>query len=97
MKTVLDLSDMTNALSASVADVKAKPRKKSKGSGNLSLKTLALTKLGREIQNAGKAGHDSFEDALAARDLVHWHICNPCTMAADVESEQGGQVASLLD
>jgi len=59
---------------------KPKPQKKPrklKGSGDLSLKTLARTKLGREIQNAGKAGHDSLEDAIAARDLVHWHISNP--------------------
>ncbi|PGH01444.1 hypothetical protein GX51_05251 [Blastomyces parvus] len=47
-----------------------------KGSGTLSLKTLARERLGRDIQNAGNKGHDSLEDALAARDLVHWHIVN---------------------
>jgi hypothetical protein len=52
-------------------------RAKPKRYGDLALKTIAFTKLGRDIQNAGKAGHDSFEDAMAARDLVHWHICNP--------------------
>jgi DNA polymerase III epsilon subunit-like protein len=53
----------------------AKP-KAPKGSGKLSLKTLARTRLGREIQSADRNGHDSLEDALAARDLVHWHIVN---------------------
>jgi RNA exonuclease 1 len=46
---------------------------KSKGSGRLSLKTLSKTKLNRDIQ-AGRNGHDSVEDALAARDLVHCHL-----------------------
>ncbi|EEH41042.2 hypothetical protein PAAG_03328 [Paracoccidioides lutzii Pb01] len=51
-------------------------RKKPKGMGKLSLKSLAREKLGREIQSRGNRGHDSLEDALAARDLVHWHVCN---------------------
>ncbi|KAI8938684.1 hypothetical protein NX059_004551 [Plenodomus lindquistii] len=45
--------------------------------GQLSLKTLAKLRLCREIQTGGKKGHDSLEDALAARDLVHWSIMNP--------------------
>jgi DNA polymerase III epsilon subunit-like protein len=45
--------------------------------GQLSLKTLAKLRLGREIQTNGKKGHDSLEDAVAARDLVHWSITNP--------------------
>jgi RNA exonuclease 1 len=48
-------------------------RKRAKGSGKLSLQALAMRRLGREIQMAGK-GHDSLEDATAARDLVHWHV-----------------------
>ena len=52
-------------------------QKKKKGSGNLSLKTLTQKRLGRQIQAGGKAGHDSLEDAIAARDLVHWIIMNP--------------------
>ncbi|ROT38204.1 hypothetical protein SODALDRAFT_351319 [Sodiomyces alkalinus F11] len=40
--------------------------------GELTLKKLAMERLGRKIQN--RAGHDSLEDALAARDIVHWHI-----------------------
>ncbi|OAX77254.1 hypothetical protein ACJ72_08450 [Emergomyces africanus] len=51
-------------------------KKKNKGSGKLSLKTLARERLGRAIQDAGKRGHDSLEDAFAARDLAHWHIVN---------------------
>jgi len=47
------------------------PRKGRKGSGALSLKTLAMVRLGREIQASEKKGHDSLEDALAARDLAH--------------------------
>ncbi|PGH16602.1 hypothetical protein AJ79_01708 [Helicocarpus griseus UAMH5409] len=45
-------------------------------SGGLSLKMLARERLGREIQTAGNKGHDSLEDALATRDLVHWHVVN---------------------
>ena len=45
-----------------------------KGNGPFSLKTLTRTRLGREIQNKGKEGHDSLEDAVAARDLADWHV-----------------------
>jgi DNA polymerase III epsilon subunit-like protein len=52
------------------------PRKGGKGSGALSLKTLAMVRLGREIQ--AKKGHDSLEDALAERDLAHYELnCQP--------------------
>ena len=44
-------------------------------SGGLSLKALARDRLKREIQVHGR-GHDSVEDALATRDLLHWHILN---------------------
>jgi RNA exonuclease 1 len=56
-------------------DSQPKKEKKPKGSGACSLKTLARTRLNQDIQNAGKQGHDSLEDALAARDLAHWHVC----------------------
>jgi RNA exonuclease 1 len=39
----------------------------------MSLKALAMKRLGRAIQ-VGKKGHDSLEDALAARDLIQAHI-----------------------
>jgi len=46
-------------------------RKGRKGSGALSLKTLAMVRLGREIQANEKKGYNSLEDALAARHLAH--------------------------
>ncbi|KAF8855031.1 hypothetical protein BDZ45DRAFT_596231 [Acephala macrosclerotiorum] len=53
-----------------------KPKKKVKGSGALSLKTLTWERLRREIQTAGRKGHDSLEDAIATRDLAHWNVLN---------------------
>lgn len=41
--------------------------------GPLALQSLARLRLDREIQTT-KKGHDSLEDALAARDLAHWNI-----------------------
>lgn len=41
--------------------------------GGLSLKALTLKRLNRIIQIKGR-GHNSLEDALATRDLLHWHI-----------------------
>lgn len=37
----------------------------------MALKTLARERLGRHIQ---RKTHDSTEDAVAARDLIHWHV-----------------------
>lgn len=94
------LPDVPPAIPAQENQGNAKPQKKAfkpKGSGDLCLKTLALTKLGRVIQNAGKAGHDSFEDAVAARDLVHWYICNSPTLSGNAEHAQSGKMASLLN
>lgn len=45
-----------------------------KGCGPLSRKGLVLRRLGRPIQMSGNKGHDSLEDAMASRDLVHWHV-----------------------
>ncbi|KAF2022797.1 hypothetical protein EK21DRAFT_82399 [Setomelanomma holmii] len=50
--------------------------KRVRTSGDLSLKTLAKRYLDRDIQTKGKQGHDSLEDAVAARDLVHWNVLN---------------------
>ncbi|KAG9192194.1 RNA exonuclease 1 [Alternaria panax] len=47
-------------------------KKKAKGTGDLALKTLLKKYLATDIQTRGKKGHDSLEDATAARDLVHW-------------------------
>lgn len=49
-------------------------KKKMNGPGPLSLKVLALTRLGREIQTGDRKGHDSLEDAVATRDLAEWHV-----------------------
>lgn len=48
----------------------AQTKKKSKGYGAMSLKTLTLLRLGRVIQDSKKTGHDSLEDAIATRDLA---------------------------
>ncbi|GAB0134912.1 hypothetical protein EsDP_00003264 [Epichloe bromicola] len=47
--------------------------------GGLSLKALALKRLDRVIQIKGR-GHDSLEDALATRDLLHWYMANPLNL-----------------
>ncbi|KAF1837952.1 hypothetical protein BDW02DRAFT_542750 [Decorospora gaudefroyi] len=51
-----------------------KKQKKPKGCGDLALKTLLKKYLDRDIQMQGNKGHDSLEDAVAARDLVHWMV-----------------------
>ncbi|KAK3320280.1 ribonuclease H-like domain-containing protein [Cercophora scortea] len=40
----------------------------------LSLKAMAMRKLGRAIQVGGRKGHDSLEDAIATRDLIHFRV-----------------------
>jgi RNA exonuclease 1 len=55
-------------------DGQKKREKRGKGHPDgMSLKALAMKRLGRAIQ-VGKKGHDSLEDALAARDLIHSHL-----------------------
>ena len=49
-------------------------KKKKKGTGDLALKTLLKKYLDTDIQTQGNKGHDSLEDATAARDLVHWMV-----------------------
>ncbi|KAF2843693.1 hypothetical protein M501DRAFT_925592 [Patellaria atrata CBS 101060] len=58
-------------------NVGKKQKNRKKGAGSLSLKTLVKTRLDRDIQTRGREGHDSLEDAIAARDLIHWIISNP--------------------
>jgi RNA exonuclease 1 len=56
------------------------PKKKNpKGTGDLALKTLMKKYLGQDVQMQGKKGHDSMEDAIAARDLVHWMVMRKLT------------------
>jgi DNA polymerase III epsilon subunit-like protein len=70
--------DGKETLMPPVPDILVEPKKKKpKGTGDLALKTLAKKHLGRDIQMKGKLGHDSLEDAVAARDVVHWQVSNP--------------------
>ncbi|EEY17049.1 conserved hypothetical protein [Verticillium alfalfae VaMs.102] len=55
-----------------VDERKEKKKQQSSQRGKLTLKSLAQERLGRQIQTG--RGHDSLEDAMAARDLVHWHV-----------------------
>lgn len=61
---------------AETGEIIANQKHRQKGSGSMSLKTLAMERLGRAIQ-VGKNGHDSMEDAIAARDLIHSYIIGP--------------------
>jgi DNA polymerase III epsilon subunit-like protein len=58
-----------------------------KAPGTRSLKALAKTKLHRDIQTS-KDGHDSLEDALAARDLADWAVTNNAASIEEVFKEQ---------
>ena len=49
-------------------------QEKTRPEDGMSLKALAKKKLGRTIQDGGNKGHDSVEDAVAARDLIHYHV-----------------------
>ncbi|KAL1955233.1 hypothetical protein VTO42DRAFT_8892 [Malbranchea cinnamomea] len=59
---------------ATICTKEVEQPEKPKKSHPLALKTLAVTRLGRHIQTKMQRGHDSLEDALAARDLAHWHV-----------------------
>jgi RNA exonuclease 1 len=65
-------------------DQKREPRVK--GTGPLALKVLTKRRVGRDIQ-LGNQGHDSTEDALAARDIVLWHVSQKKTKGLDDELE----------
>jgi RNA exonuclease 1 len=66
-------------------------KKKRGGPGRFSLKTLTEKYLHANIQSGNK-GHDSFEDAVAARNLVHWMMTNGeracCEQHALVDSDK---------
>ncbi|KAK2056616.1 hypothetical protein LY76DRAFT_147477 [Colletotrichum caudatum] len=65
------LENTENAEKPSAAKA-AKTRGRRSPAG-LSLKALTAKMFDRQIQKA-KQGHDSLEDALAARDIVHWFV-----------------------
>lgn len=70
------------AATATVTAVMNSPRSKSnkpKGTGPYTLKTMTKMRLGRDIQTNRSKGHDSHEDAVAARDLAHWLVMNKVT------------------
>lgn len=69
-----ELSGTTEKSPSTAADGSQQPKKFGKGDGPNSLRTLTRVKLGREIQTKGQIGHDSLEDAIAARDLADWHV-----------------------
>ncbi|KAK2002737.1 hypothetical protein LX36DRAFT_707567 [Colletotrichum falcatum] len=56
--------------------------------GGLSLKALTAELFDRQIQKA-KQGHDSLEDALAARDIVHWFVMQKM---AEAQAQGGGSL-----
>ncbi|ETS02633.1 hypothetical protein M419DRAFT_78663 [Trichoderma reesei RUT C-30] len=64
------LREGANAQQGPSDNAPAVPKQK----GGLSLKALAKERLGREIQIKGQ-GHDSVEDSIATRDVLHWNVC----------------------
>ena len=71
--SLLACNDQTAQAATTASQVESK-KKKPKGTGDLALKTLLKQYLGRDIQIKGNLGHDSMEDAIAARDLIHWMV-----------------------
>lgn len=69
-----DLAEQIQDLELSPQIASQSKQKRTKGTGDLALKTLMKKYINRDIQTQGNKGHDSFEDALAARDLVHWMV-----------------------
>ncbi|KAK7178053.1 RNA exonuclease [Paraphaeosphaeria sporulosa] len=67
-----------NSLGKDTVDVSAKDETQEtvhvQRPGCQSLKALAKKHLGRDIQTNGRRCHDSLEDAVAARDVVHWNV-----------------------
>ncbi|PSN74940.1 hypothetical protein BS50DRAFT_615717 [Corynespora cassiicola Philippines] len=63
-----------------VANGLVEARKQRGRLGGLSLKALAKLHLERDIQMSDN-GHDSLEDALAARDLIHLNMSSPALVA----------------
>ncbi|POS87769.1 hypothetical protein EPUL_002582 [Erysiphe pulchra] len=78
---VKNLNDEGSNKSSKVIPKNVEPKEskqKSRSSGKFSLKSLTKERIGRNIQQ-GRSGHDSLEDAIAARDLAHWNVMNQDT------------------
>jgi len=94
---VAELVDTINTPAKEQASPEAyrkQKKKKKKGSGPRSLQTLARVKLGRDIQ---LKEHDSIEDAVATRDLVHWAVINgPSSGLSTSEVEINGLSGELV-
>jgi RNA exonuclease 1 len=74
--TLVSESQSTNISPSQLQENTPKPVRVRKP-GKLALKTLAKQYLGRDIQTNERKGHDSLEDAIAARDLIHWNVIHP--------------------
>ncbi|RKF80809.1 RNA exonuclease 3 [Golovinomyces cichoracearum] len=70
LDSITEIDSTKNSLA--VQATHNKPKNLS-GTGRLSLKQLAKSRLGKDIQQ-GRVGHDSLEDAIATRDLAHWNV-----------------------
>lgn len=71
--TADDLADVAECKQDSEKEMEERKEPQKQQEGGLSLKYLSLKRLNRVIQIKGR-GHDSLEDALATRDLLHWHL-----------------------
>ncbi|WQF90083.1 Putative ribonuclease H-like superfamily, exonuclease, RNase T/DNA polymerase III [Colletotrichum destructivum] len=82
----LDIASREDREKASAQDVAAEKIKGKRKPGGLSLKALTAEMFDRQIQK-GRTGHDSMEDALAARDIVHWFVMQ---RSAEMQSQDQG-------
>ena len=65
--------EILEKMAGEAGEAKRKEFEAQLGPGTLSLKRLAMDRLNRNIQTGNK-GHDSIEDAVATRDIAHWHV-----------------------
>jgi RNA exonuclease 1 len=75
-QNLIDLEDKEKVVDAdkdAAFGTNVEEKKKRMKGATMGLKTLAKKYLDRDIQ-MGKKGHDSLEDAVAARDIVHHNV-----------------------
>ncbi|GJD03395.1 RNA exonuclease [Colletotrichum higginsianum] len=82
----LDIASREDREKTSAQDVAKEKIKGKRKPGGLSLKALTAEMFDRQIQK-GRTGHDSLEDALAARDIVHWFVMQ---RSAEMQSQDQG-------